>query len=139
MASCNNITINSQSDPSTASNCTVIHGELEITLNASIAGPIEIPNVKTFQGSVFILGNSPDDPANITSFSMPSVENMTDSGGGGGIGFHYVDKLTAVSLPKLKYVDGFNIRNGNGPTINISLPALETVSGILDIEGNIDV
>lgn len=70
---------------------------------------------------------------------MPSIENITTSGGGGWIQFHYVDKITSVSLPKLKYIDGFNIRNGNGPSINISLPALETVTGILDIEGNIDV
>lgn len=106
-----------------------------LQINASIAGPIEIPNVQSVNGSIEVVGGGlykPDFP-NITSFSMPDVRNIT------GLTIINVDKLTALSLPKLDLISGPLMFNSqDGPPLNLSLPALETARGPMYILGNID-
>jgi len=105
-----------------------------LQINASIAGPIEIPNVQSIKGSIEVVGGIyKSDFPNITSFSMPDVKNIT------GLTIINVDKLTALSLPKLDLISGPLMFNSqDGPPLNFSLPALETAGGPMYILGNID-
>lgn len=106
-------------------------------IDYALGGPVAVPNITSMKGLSLGLDGSLASVHNVTSISLPDLEIISS-----GITLVPVPKLADLFVPKLKTVGGpvmiNNTQLGMGVSLNLSFPALETLSSQIFLYGNLD-
>lgn len=120
----NSVSISSQSDADSLSNCSTVDGS--VTISSSATGTITLRNVEEIKGSF-----TAESASGLTQVVVPDLDTLQ-----GALTVDSLDSLTNLSMSALSKVSSGITITGNPKLKSLALEQLEEVDGQLKVTGS---